>query len=809
MADRARRSTAQPRSYKDFNEKGHSVIPENAVQDQQSLMEDNITEELRDSTSPDNSETEVILQSIAKVSGKKAESKRSARNASKSSRSSSATTEAGAGLSPKKSLERERNRRSDISAEAEEMDQVIALHFDDKDDDLDKDTGNKRNYPRTPKNTSRCILSPIKPTAKKDNMPSTPVTARASPKKGKQKMSVASRLHQLPSPSWVQQSMSITNDFIAENNRIPEEVEMAKEQLRQSQIEADMAKQRLVAEETRRRTLQLQKQVQRDRKKADQEKARYEKEFKKLTVTNANIATIKTDKKHAKNTTNRQRGANNVDTVNIIDNDKLGSIAIEQHVSVQKKKYKELNPLRKARKVHATTKGHNNPNFEGEDNGLNAWLDSQLNEVDDQMKYEARYAKFNSDRSRNHDIDDVPMRGPPQIQKLDSDASVEQIEKIASELINDDNLSICRDTGIMKPRDSTKEKQKKTEVRSRFNRYEEGARYDVRHKKRPGHHISSTYMKRDRYVSEIPQWDTDRSSSSDEQNIEFETGAKLKKLKYNSCRRSPSRYDRMNEHRSRSRDRERVQREKDDWSRYDRDERRDYKKQSRDRSREHQRPYRGRKIEYVSSSSEYSPDRPKKSGISAKPTSNVREQLKYLHFSLGQVSGFIGQNLQFHNLTYEQFLAGELTTITLCEDSLEARGRTDLLQRIALWRVRANVSWAQVRNTYAHIIRKLENREIDWHVDFDKFERHIYDKIAPVGKSERNRKSTSNSSSPELVWFCKNYQRPEGCPKESPHTIKTATGYKQAQHICAGCWSKDRVKRMHSESSAECPYKEL
>ena len=36
----------------------------------------------------------------------------------------------------------------------------------------------------------------------------------------------------------------------------------------------------------------------------------------------------------------------------------------------------------------------------------------------------------------------------------------------------------------------------------------------------------------------------------------------------------------------------------------------------------------------------------------------MREQLRYPHFSLGQVSGYIGLNIQFHNLSFDQFVAG-------------------------------------------------------------------------------------------------------------------------------------------------------
>ena len=49
----------------------------------------------------------------------------------------------------------------------------------------------------------------------------------------------------------------------------------------------------------------------------------------------------------------------------------------------------------------------------------------------------------------------------------------------------------------------------------------------------------------------------------------------------------------------------------------------------------------------------------------------------YSHYSLGQVSGFIGQNLQFHQLNWDQFLAGELTTIVNTEDERETEGRTE------------------------------------------------------------------------------------------------------------------------------------
>lgn len=195
-----------------------------------------------------------------------------------------------------------------------------------------------------------------------------------------------------------------------------------------------------------------------------------------------------------------------------------------------------------------------------------------------------------------------------------------------------------------------------------------------------------------------------------------------------------------------------------------------------------------------------------RSGINAQPSSSVKDQLRYPHFSFGQVSGFIGLNIQFHQLTYGQFIAGELETIHSCCDPQEQRGRMELLHRISQWSLRANVAWVQIRNTYAHILRKIENREITWEADWDRFEHFIYDKIV-----QNTKPKTSASSKPksEITWFCRMYQKPEGCPKDSPHPGRIGNQYRQLHHICAACWLKDHVKRAHPESSPECLQKEM
>ena len=117
---------------------------------------------------------------------------------------------------------------------------------------------------------------------------------------------------------------------------------------------------------------------------------------------------------------------------------------------------------------------------------------------------------------------------------------------------------------------------------------------------------------------------------------------------------------------------------------YDRAANQERQERDRQRRRDEQKRNRGTCNIDTSSESDDGNRKKIKSGINAKPTSNVKEQLKYPHFSLGQMSAFIGQEIKFHNLSYEQFVAGELTTIATCDDFKEIAGRTSLLQQFAV-----------------------------------------------------------------------------------------------------------------------------
>ena len=204
--------------------------------------------------------------------------------------------------------------------------------------------------------------------------------------------------------------------------------ELKEAQQLHSEREAELARHRLEAEELWKRSIQVQKQVAKDNKKAEQSNTRYVRQNKKLNT--------ETD---------------------IIEFENLPYP--HNIVGGTKRKVKALNPIRRARNMYTGTDRSNNPNVAGQDNGNNAWLDTQLNEEDFdlEMKVYAKYAKRNSDRNKCYDIDDMPIRGPPNCQ-LDDDIqsviSIGEATNTANTLLNYDEMYICSKTGIMKRKDS-------------------------------------------------------------------------------------------------------------------------------------------------------------------------------------------------------------------------------------------------------------------------------------------------------------------------------------------------------------------
>ena len=128
------------------------------------------------------------------------------------------------------------------------------------------------------------------------------------------------------------------------------------------------------------------------------------------------------------------------------------SMDVDARISTIKSNVKKLNPHRRAWKTHTLHTGENNPNIPGQDNGLNAWMDVNLNNesTDHNLRIDASYAKRNSDNSRFYDVDHIPIQGPPPRDDFPDDMSVADAAAITERLLNDNNLYTCRRTGIMR-----------------------------------------------------------------------------------------------------------------------------------------------------------------------------------------------------------------------------------------------------------------------------------------------------------------------------------------------------------------------
>ena len=330
--------------------------------------------------------------------------------------------------------------------------QSIDVHVNPEEDDLDNDTGTstyglsaKKGSKKTYKNSNMALS--LTQSANKcqlandEKTPSNKVNKAAVSTTKKQ--SVAKRLDMLPPPTFNRPPPTGDDPmYIAENNRVDTLLQAEKEKLARIQREPDITRKELEAETTRWKALELEKQLQKDRKKMDQEKARYERETNK---TNKNSKSRKSKMQHD----DIQQSADMWENCNEDPHEaQLG----DNEPLITTQRVKALNPLRHARLKLAGTDGSNNPNIPGANNGMNAWVDVAMHgkELDREVIYDVRYAKHNTDNSMFYDIDDVPTRGPPKIPDLGTDRSMEELTETAKKLLNDQHVSICRNTGIMK-----------------------------------------------------------------------------------------------------------------------------------------------------------------------------------------------------------------------------------------------------------------------------------------------------------------------------------------------------------------------
>ena len=113
-----------------------------------------------------------------------------------------------------------------------------------------------------------------------------------------------------------------------------------------------------------------------------------------------------------------------------------------------------------------------------------------------------------------------------------------------------------------------------------------------------------------------------------------------------------------------------------------------------------------------------------KSGMVVKATDNIKSQEVWPHYNLNYA--FITQPIEFHQITFEQYIAGEGKTVLNSVDPNEIRGRLNLLIRISYLKQKG-YSWPNLRALYAAIMNHIEKHESSWVSDWRSIEDMVLD----------------------------------------------------------------------------------
>ena len=190
------------------------------------------------------------------------------------------------------------------------------------------------------------------------------------------------------------------------------------------------------------------------------------------------------------------------------------------------------------------------------------------------------------------------------------------------------------------------------------------------------------------------------------------------------------------------------------------------------------------------------------SGMVAKPINNIKTKEIWPHYNL--TYGFVTAEVQYHQISFEQYIVGETKTIMQSSDPVEIRGRLSLMTRIAYLKYRG-YNCPNLHTLYAAIINSIERHEDTWASEW----RHIEDMVLelPDRKTDKGNQKGGKPKSSEQ-WYCRNYNREEGCNLPAPHEAMVHRRHRNVKHFCARCWSIDSEFRDHAECDPACPHKQ-
>ena len=111
---------------------------------------------------------------------------------------------------------------------------------------------------------------------------------------------------------------------------------------------------------------------------------------------------------------------------------------------------------------------------------------------------------------------------------------------------------------------------------------------------------------------------------------------------------------------------------------------------------------------------------------------------------------------------------------------------------------------------YAAILTSIETKEYSWESNFERFETILYRRVAMDNKGHQAEARKDRDQGRKR--FCRDYNRPEGCPRNSPHTAWMGMGptatKRTVYHYCTPCLTRDRQQREHPEGHPDCPHKD-
>ena len=197
-----------------------------------------------------------------------------------------------------------------------------------------------------------------------------------------------------------------------------------------------------------------------------------------------------------------------------------------------------------------------------------------------------------------------------------------------------------------------------------------------------------------------------------------------------------------------------------------------------------------------------------KSGMLDKASTQIQQKQVWPQKNLGK--DWADEEMEFKQLRFEHLVAGETRTIETCTDPAQILGRLKLLRRIAYLKLRG-YDWHLLRKMYAAILTSIETAEYSWESNFDRFENILYRRTLLDTKNPHDKEDKRDPKIDSRKRFCRDYNRPEGCPKSSLHLVWSGSGASATKrlvyHYCAPCLIKDKIPNEHPQGHPECPHR--